>query len=166
MRWLLDSSWSKFGHAGRGTYEWMTSEPAVPVVDTKLQSKHHNHVSSTKEDLQPFLCIILPTTALLVIGFCALFLYRKCRRKIPQGQIFAISLQENLPDREMDFFPTLPWSTEPFQYCTLVPDASFLTICLPPPYEEAILKASSDSCISIYQDPVPPYEERARRSSK
>ncbi|KAG8582900.1 hypothetical protein GDO81_008218 [Engystomops pustulosus] len=166
MRWLLDSSWRKFGHAGRGTYEWMTSEPALPLVETKLQSKHHNQISSTKEDLQPFLCIILPTTALLVIGFCVLFLYRKCRRKIPQGQIFAISLQENLPDREMDFFPTLPWSTEPFQYCTLVPDASFLTICLPPPYEEAILKASSDSCISIYQDPVPPYEERARRSSK
>ncbi|XP_069829846.1 small integral membrane protein 28 [Dendropsophus ebraccatus] len=155
MRWLLDSSWSKFGHAGRGTYEWMTSEPAVPLVETKLQTKHHNQISSTKEDLQPFLCIILPTTALLVIGFCILFLYRKCRRKIPQGQIFAISLQENLPDREMDFFPTLPWSTEPFHYCTLVPEASFLTICLPPPYEEA-----------IYQDPVPPYEERPRRSSK
>ncbi|KAM4772147.1 small integral membrane protein 28 [Rhinophrynus dorsalis] len=166
MRWLLGSSWSKFGHAGRGTYDWMTSEPGLPLVETKLQTKHQNEINSTKEDLQPFLCIILPTTALLVIGFFVLFLYRRCRRKIPQGQIFAIGLQENQPDREMDFFSTLPWSTEPFQYCTLVPDASFLTICLPPPYEEAILKTSSDSCISICQDPVPPYEERPRRSSK
>ncbi|KAG8444422.1 hypothetical protein GDO86_009560 [Hymenochirus boettgeri] len=165
MRWLLGSSWSKFGHAGRGTYDWMTSEPGIPVVDTQLQTKHPNEFSSTKEDLQPFLCIILPTTALLVIGFFMLFLYRRCRRKIPQGQIFAISLQENLPEREMDFFSTLPWNTETFQYCTLLPDASFLTICLPPPYEEAILKTSSESCISICQVPVPPYEERPRRSS-
>ncbi|XP_053565085.1 small integral membrane protein 28 [Bombina bombina] len=166
MRWLLGSSWSKFGHAGRGTYEWMTSEPGLPLVETKLQSKHPNEVNSTKEDLQPFLCIILPTTALLLIGFCLLFIYRRCRRKVPQRQIFAIGLQENIQDRETDFFPTLPWSSEPFQYCTLIPDASFLTICLPPPYEETILKASSDSCISICQDPLPPYEERPRRSSK
>ncbi|XP_068135598.1 small integral membrane protein 28 [Hyperolius riggenbachi] len=166
MRWLLDSSWSKFGHAGRGSYEWMTSEPGLPLDETKLQSKHSNEINSTKEDLQPFLCIILPTTALLVIGFCMLFLYRRCRRKISEGQIFAISFQENAPEREMDFFSTLSWTTEPFQYCTLVPDASFFTICLPPPYEEAILKASSDSCISICPDPVPPYEERPRRSSK
>lgn len=37
MRWLLDSSWSKFGHAGRGSYEWMTSEPGLPIEETKLQ---------------------------------------------------------------------------------------------------------------------------------
>uniref|UniRef100_A0A8C5QGU6 ARFGEF family member 3 n=1 Tax=Leptobrachium leishanense TaxID=445787 RepID=A0A8C5QGU6_9ANUR len=135
-------------------------------AEAQIQSNHPNEVNSTKEDLQPFLCIILPTTALLVIGFFVLFIYRRCRRKIPQGQIFAVGLQENIPEREMDFFSTLPWSTEPFQYCTLVPDASFLTICLPPPYEEAVLKTSSDSCISICTDPLPPYEERPRRSSK
>ncbi|OCT57268.1 hypothetical protein XELAEV_18003780mg [Xenopus laevis] len=66
----------------------------------------------------------------------------------------------------MDFFSTLHWSTEPFQYSTLIPDASFLTIGLPPPYEEAILKTSSESCINSCEDPVPPYEERPRRSSK
>ncbi|KAE8602209.1 hypothetical protein XENTR_v10013913 [Xenopus tropicalis] len=166
MRWLLGSSWSKFGHAGRGSYDWMTSEPEIPLLDTKLQTKHPNEFNSTKEDLRPFLCIILPTTALLVIGFFVLFLYRKCRHKTPQGQLFSIGLQENMPEREIDFFSTLHWSTEPFQYCTLIPDASILTICMPPPYEKAILKTSSEVCLNICQDPVPPYEERPRRSSK
>lgn len=38
MRWLLDSgSWKKFGHADRGNYDWLTSEPGVPLVETELQ---------------------------------------------------------------------------------------------------------------------------------
>lgn len=37
MRGLLGSSWRKFGHAGRGTYEWLTSEPSLPLLETQLQ---------------------------------------------------------------------------------------------------------------------------------
>lgn len=37
MRQLQGSSWRKFGHAGRGTYEWLTSEPSLPFPETQLQ---------------------------------------------------------------------------------------------------------------------------------
>lgn len=37
MRWLLGSSWRKFGHADRGNYDWLTSEPGVPLLETQLQ---------------------------------------------------------------------------------------------------------------------------------
>lgn len=41
MRGLLGSSWRRFGHAGRGTYEWLTSEPSVPLLETQLQVCTH-----------------------------------------------------------------------------------------------------------------------------
>lgn len=37
MRGPLGSSWRKFGHAGRGTYEWQTSEPSLRLQEAQLQ---------------------------------------------------------------------------------------------------------------------------------
>lgn len=37
MRWLLGSSWRKFGHADRGNYDWLNSEPGGPLLETELQ---------------------------------------------------------------------------------------------------------------------------------
>nr|XP_033792065.1 small integral membrane protein 28 [Geotrypetes seraphini] len=163
MRWLLDNSWKKFGHAGRGSYDWLTSEPGLPPLEAQLESKNDN--GSAKDDIEPFLCIILPTAVLLLLGFFLLFLYRRCKRKVPQGQIFAIGLQENLPEREVDFFSALPWNSEHFQYSTLLPEASFLTLCLPPSYEEATTRSSSETCISLAQDPGLPYEQNSHKPS-
>ncbi|XP_034964770.1 small integral membrane protein 28 [Zootoca vivipara] len=160
MRWLLDSSWKKFGHADRGNYDWLTSEPGVPLLETQLQSQHKT--SSTKEDIEPFLCIILPATMMLFLAFLLLFLYRRCRRRNPQAQIFSIDLPESLPEHEVtDFLSVLPWSSEQsFHYSTLLPETAFLTVCLPPSYEEATMKSSmEEDHIQLFQDPVPPYEE-------
>ncbi|XP_028579378.1 small integral membrane protein 28 [Podarcis muralis] len=160
MRWLLDSSWKKFGHADRGNYDWLTSEPGVPLLETQLQSQHKT--SSTKEDIEPFLCIILPATMMLFLAFLLLFLYRRCRRRSPQAQIFSIDLPESLPEHEVtDFLSVLPWSSEQsFHYSTLLPETAFLTVCLPPSYEEATMKTSmEEDHIQLFQDPVPPYEE-------
>ncbi|XP_078503180.1 small integral membrane protein 28 [Lissotriton helveticus] len=165
MRWLLGSSWRKFGHAGRGTYEWLTSEAGLPLLETQLQSENQQETSSAKKDIEPFLCILLPTAVLLVLGFFFLFLYRKCRKKTPQGQIFTIGLQENLGERDGDFFSALSWSNEPYQYSTLLPEASMLTVCLPPTYEEATTKAACNASIRIVQEPLPPYEENTDKSN-
>lgn len=126
----------------------------------QLQTQHK--VSSTKEDIEPFLCIILPATMMLFLAFLLLFLYRRCQRRSPQAQIFSIDLPESLPEHEVtDFLSVLPWSSEQnFQYSTLLPDTTFLTLCLPPSYEEATMKASTEGDhLQLFQDPVPPYEE-------
>ncbi|XP_026561346.1 small integral membrane protein 28 [Pseudonaja textilis] len=161
MRWLLDSgSWKKFGHADRGNYDWLTSESGVPLVETELQSQHK--ASSTKEDIEPFLCIILPATVMLFLAFLLLFLYRRCQRHSPQAQIFSIDLPESLPEHEVtDFLSVLPWNNEQrFQYSTLLPETAFLAVCLPPSYEEATMKASmEEDHVQQFQEPVPPYEE-------
>ncbi|XP_026650635.2 small integral membrane protein 28 [Zonotrichia albicollis] len=160
MRWLLGSSLKHFGHADRGNYDWLNSEPGGPLLETELQSRQQT--SSTKDDIEPFLCIILPATMMLFLAFLLLFLYRRCQRPAPQGQIFSIDLPEALPERDgPHFLSALPWSSEQsFHYSTLVPDATFLSVCLPPSYEEATMKASLEGArAEASPDPVPPYEE-------
>ncbi|XP_059555586.1 small integral membrane protein 28 [Myotis daubentonii] len=137
MRGLLGSSWRKFGHAGRGTYEWLTSEPSLPLQETQLQGTQQ--VSSAKDDVEPFLCILLPATIVLFLAFLLLFLYRLCRAPRAQGQVFSIDLAEHPPTGEdTDFLPGLPWSGEQdFPYSPLPAEAAPLSACLPPSYEEA-----------------------------
>lgn len=137
MRGLLGSSWRKFGHAGRGTYEWLTSEPSLPLQETQLQGTQQ--ISSAKDDVEPFLCILLPATIVLFLAFLLLFLYRLCRAPRAQGQVFTIDLAEHPPAGEdTDFLPGLPWSGEQdFPYSPLPAEAAPLSACLPPSYEEA-----------------------------
>ncbi|XP_064216464.1 small integral membrane protein 28 [Aotus nancymaae] len=136
MRGLLGSSWKKFGHAGRGTYEWLTSEPSLPLLETQLQGTQR--VSSTQEDVEPFLCILLPATVLLFLAFLLLFLYRRCKSPQPQGQVFSVDLPEHPAAGEVtDLLPGLAWSSEDFCYAPLPPEAALPSQCLPPSYEEA-----------------------------
>lgn len=37
MRTLKESSWMKFGPAGRGTYDWVTGAPSPPPLEKQLQ---------------------------------------------------------------------------------------------------------------------------------
>ncbi|KAL2792717.1 small integral membrane protein 28, partial [Daubentonia madagascariensis] len=137
MQGLLGSSWRKFGHAGRGTHEWLTSEPSLPFLETQLQGTQR--LSSSHEDVEPFLCTLLPATILLFLAFLLLFLYHRCKSPRPQGQVFSIDLPERPPAGEVaDLLPSLPWSGEQdFPYCPLPPKVAPLSGCLPPSYEEA-----------------------------
>ncbi|XP_038616362.1 small integral membrane protein 28 [Tachyglossus aculeatus] len=157
MRWLLGSNWRKFEHADRETYDWLPSEPSLPLLETQLQST--NKVSSTKEDIEPFLCIILPATILLFLAFLLLFLYHRCKHQQPPGQIFSIDVPEGSPQQDgTDFLSALPWTSEQsFHYSTLLPEASFIMLSLPPSYEEATMKTTEE--LGIAQIPVPPYED-------
>ncbi|KAM6181151.1 small integral membrane protein 28 [Erethizon dorsatum] len=141
MRGLLGSSWRKFGHAGRGTYEWLTSEPSVPLLETQLQGAQK--VSSTQEDAEPFLCILLPATVLLFLAFLLLFLSRRCQAARPQGQVFSIDLLEAQPaagegTEVTDLLAGLPWASEQrVPYSHLLADRTLFAACPPPSYEEA-----------------------------
>ncbi|XP_049643635.1 small integral membrane protein 28 [Suncus etruscus] len=137
MQDLLGSSWRKFGHAGRGTYEWLTSEPSLPLLETQLQGTQK--ISSTQDDVEPFLCILLPATILLFLAFLLLFLYHHCKAARHQGQVFSIDLTEHPSTGEVtDFLPALPWNSEQnFPYSPLPREAALVSVCLPPSYEEA-----------------------------
>ncbi|XP_052606578.1 small integral membrane protein 28 [Peromyscus californicus insignis] len=137
MRGLLGSSWRKFGHAGRGTYEWLTSEPSLPLLETQLQGTQQ--LSSTQADVEPFLCILLPATIMLFLAFLLLFLYRRCQAPRPQGQVFSIDLPESPSGEVTDFLPSLPWGSEQsVPYSPLPVFGTLHLTCLPPSYEEAM----------------------------
>ncbi|XP_023567967.1 small integral membrane protein 28-like [Octodon degus] len=145
MRGLLGSSWRQFGHAGRGTYEWLTSEPSVPLLETQLQDEEQGaqRTSSSQADAEPFLCILLPATALLFLAFLLLFLSRRCQAARPQGQVFSIDLpEEQCPAGEgpevTDLLAGLPWASEQrVPYSPLPASRSLLAARPPPSYEEA-----------------------------
>ncbi|XP_057615540.1 small integral membrane protein 28 [Chionomys nivalis] len=137
MRGLLGSSWRKFGHAGRGTYEWLTSEPSLPLLETQLQDTQQ--VSSAQADVEPFLCILLPATIMLFLAFLLLFLYRRCQARQVQGQVFSIDLPEPPSGEVTDFLPSLPWGSEQsVPYSPLPISGTLHVIGLPPSYEEAM----------------------------
>ncbi|XP_023505216.1 small integral membrane protein 28 [Equus przewalskii] len=148
MRQLQGSSWRKFGHAGRGTYEWLTSEPSLPFPETQLQGTQRG--SSAREDVEPFLCILLPAAGLLLLAFLLLLLLRRCRASRPQGQAFSIDLPEHPPAREeADLLPGSPWSSEPG-----FPGSAF-SEGLPPSYEEATRNPPGEEA----WDGLPQHEE-------
>lgn len=139
MRGPLGSSWRKFGHAGRGTYEWQTSEPSLRLQEAQLQGTQR--ASSSGEDAEPFLCVLLPATVALFLAFLLLFLRRLCRAPRPRGQVFSIDLAEHRPGpagEEPAVRPAVPWGGEPaFPYSPLPTDAAPPSHCPPPSYEEA-----------------------------
>ncbi|XDB53860.1 hypothetical protein AB1E18_007374 [Capra hircus] len=150
MRALLGSSWGKFGHAGRGTYEWLTSEPSLPLLETQLQGTQRR--SSTREDVEPFLFILLPATVLLFLAFLLLFLYRHCQTPRPQGQVSGLDLPEHPPAGEVtDFLPGLPWSCEQTSPYSPPPlEAALLSkACSPPSYEEATKDAPGEQALDV-----------------
>ncbi|XP_023419021.1 small integral membrane protein 28 [Cavia porcellus] len=148
MRGLLGSSWRRFGHAGRGTYEWLTSEPSVPLLETQLQGTQK--ASSSQEDAEPFLCILLPATVLLFLAFLLLFLSRRCQAARAQGQGFGVDLPEEqqrpagagqatAEGTELtDLLASLPWASERhFAYSPLQANRTLLHARPPPSYAEA-----------------------------
>ncbi|XP_058422794.1 small integral membrane protein 28 [Diceros bicornis minor] len=144
MRELLGSSWRKFGHGGRGTYKWLTSEPSLPLPETQLQGAQK--ISSSREDAEPFLCILLPATILLFLAFLLLLLVRHCKDPRPQAQVFSIDPPEHPPAAEgTDLLPGLPWSSEQdFPYSPLPGWGGPHSACLPPSYEEATRHAPGE----------------------
>ncbi|XP_027257691.2 small integral membrane protein 28 [Cricetulus griseus] len=137
MRGLLGSSWRKFGHAGRGTYEWLTSEPSLTLLEPQLQGTQQ--MSSTQADVKPFLCILLPATIMLFLAFLLLFLYQRCQAPQAQGQVFSIDLPEPPSIEVTDFLPSRPWGSEQtVPYSPLPVFGTLHLTCLPPSYEEAM----------------------------
>lgn len=142
--------------------------PGIQHTSYLLWLQSRQQTSSTKDDIEPFLCIILPATMMLFLAFLLLFLYRRCQRRTQQGQIFSIDLPEALPEHDVShFLSALPWSSEQsFHYSTLLPDATFLSVCLPPSYEEATMKTfTGEAHVELSPDPVPPYEESTLQTS-
>ncbi|XP_035262759.1 small integral membrane protein 28-like [Anguilla anguilla] len=152
MRILLESSWMKFGPAGRGTYDWVTGAPP-PSVEKQLQGYHWNELSpdeGTKSEIIAY--IILPTASLLFIGFLAFLAYRKfSHSKLALANVIALDMND--AEGNAEFLSSLNCDVEQFSRSSSdTSDGVFLMVYLPPPYEETLTKITRATSSSSAKD--------------
>ncbi|XP_051775199.1 small integral membrane protein 28-like [Erpetoichthys calabaricus] len=139
---LLESSWMKFGPAGRGAYDWVTGAPP-PLMEKQLQDEQWNefpvHGDSEVEIIFYF---VLPTASLLLIGILAFLLYQRCgHRKTCPSNIVTVDLQED-GTSAADPLAVLTAESEQCPFDGSHTEGVFLMVYLPPPYEKTVTKIS------------------------
>ncbi|XP_049325932.1 small integral membrane protein 28-like [Astyanax mexicanus] len=153
MRKVLESSWMKFGPAGRGTYDWMAGSPSPPPTEKQLQGYHWNELSQD-EDMKSevILYVVIPLALLLVAGLVGFFIYRRCSRsKLSLANIIALDLQN--AENSAEFLSSLTANSERLNSTSSdVSDGVFLMVYLPPPYEETLTKITRAASLTSSKD--------------
>ncbi|XP_066506136.1 small integral membrane protein 28-like [Hoplias malabaricus] len=153
MRKVLESSWTKFGPAGRGSYDWMTGSPPLPPTEKQPQGYHWNELSP-EEDMKSevILYVVLSLATFLVFGLVGFLVYRKCSgSKLGLANIIALDLQD--PESSAEFLSSLTANGERLNSTSSdISDGVFLMVYLPPPYEETLTKITRAASLSSGKD--------------
>ncbi|KAE8280954.1 hypothetical protein D5F01_LYC21535 [Larimichthys crocea] len=170
MRALMDSSWMKFGPAGRDSLDWSPGPSALPSTDrlTPDQSSGEAIISA-----RTIIYIVIATVSFLLVFFSALgFLVWRRRRaftlngKLGLANVIALEdLQD--PERNCELLSSLqrtlsrrenkvPASSSEQD----VTDGVFLMVYLPSPYEHTLTRiaraaSTSSSCKDVELLPSP-----------
>ncbi|XP_026158872.1 small integral membrane protein 28 [Mastacembelus armatus] len=149
MRALLESSWMRFGPAGRGSYDWVTGSPA-----TQEKQGHKWNELDLAEDRQsePVLHVVLPLVSVLLLALLVGLVYRRCSRsKLSLANIIALDLQD--AESSSEFLSSLTRNAE--RHTSTSSDGSdgvFVMVYLPPPYEETLTKITRAASVSSSRD--------------
>ncbi|KAI7810842.1 hypothetical protein IRJ41_007229 [Triplophysa rosa] len=150
MRRVLDSSWIKFGPAGRD--DWVSGSPTPPIVE-QLQGYHWNELS-TENDVKTeiILYVVLPLATFIVCGVALVFFYRRFKgSKLGLTHIIALDLQD--PERNAEILSSLTGNAERLNSTSSdVSDGVFLMVYLPPPYEETLTKITRAASLTSGKD--------------
>ncbi|XP_036798511.1 small integral membrane protein 28-like [Oncorhynchus mykiss] len=135
MRTLLDSSWIKFGPAGRGSIDWVTGSPSPPMVERQLQGDNWNELNLEQEGRSGLLLyVVLPVASLLMLGLLVLLAYWRC-----SPPKLSLDLQD--PESSAEFLSSLTGHGERRTSTSSdMSDSMFVMVYLPPPYEETLTK--------------------------
>ncbi|KAA0721884.1 hypothetical protein E1301_Tti017181 [Triplophysa tibetana] len=150
MRRLLDSSWMKFGPAGRD--DWVSGSPTPPIVE-QLQGYHWNELS-TEHDVKTeiILYVVIPLATFIVCGVAFVFFYRRFKgSKLGLTNIIALDLLD--PERNAEILSSLTGNAERLNSTSSdVSDGVFLMVYLPPPYEETLTKITRAASLTSGKD--------------
>lgn len=153
MRTLLDSSWMKFGPAGRGSYDWVAGSPSPPALEKQVAGYHWNELNPGEESGAELLVyIFLPVLCLLVLGLLALLVYRSCSHsKLSLASLLALDLQD--AESSAQFLSSLTGNGERHtSTCSDMSDGVFLMVYLPPPYEETLTQITRAASLTSSKD--------------
>ncbi|XP_067115900.1 small integral membrane protein 28-like [Osmerus mordax] len=152
MRTLLESSWMKFGPAGRGSYDWVTGSSSPPTLEKQLTGYWNelNPVEESRSEL--LLYIFLPVVSVLILGLLGLLAYRRCsQNKLSLASILAFDLQD--AESSAEFLSSLTGNVERHTSTSSdMSDGVFLMVYLPPPYEETLTKITRAASLTSSKD--------------
>ncbi|XP_028253799.1 small integral membrane protein 28 [Parambassis ranga] len=145
MRTLLESSWMRFGPAGRGSYDWVTGSPSPQEQQSELEFGEDR-----KSELMVY--IVLPVTSVLLLAVLVGLIYRRCSRsKLTLANIISLDLQD--AESSAEFLSSLTRNAE--RHTSTSSDGSdgvFVMVYLPPPYEETLTKITRAASLSSSKD--------------
>ncbi|XP_042252205.1 small integral membrane protein 28-like [Thunnus albacares] len=147
MRVLLESSWMRFGPAGRGSYDWVTGSPST-------QEKQSYNWNDLGEDRKPELVVyvVLPIVSVLLLALLVGLVYRRCSRsKLNLANIIALDLED--AESSAEFLSSLTRNVE--RHTSTSSDGSdgvFVMVYLPPPYEDTLSKITRAASLSSSKD--------------
>ncbi|TSK18028.1 Small integral membrane protein 28 [Bagarius yarrelli] len=148
-----ESSWMKFGPAGRGSYDWMAGASSAPLEEKQLQVYHWNELL-TEQDVKTeiILYIILPMVLLFIFCLTAFLIYQRCSRsKLGLANIIALDLYET--DSSAEILASLTANAERHNSSSSdTTDGVLLMVYLPPPYEETLTKITRAASLSSGKD--------------
>ncbi|XP_056136559.1 small integral membrane protein 28-like [Lampris incognitus] len=153
MRALLESSWMRFGPAGRGTYDWVTGSPSPPTLEKQLQVDGWEELNPAEErKFDPVLYVVLPVLSVLALVLLLVLVRHRCSRsKLSLANIIALDLQD--AESSAEFLSSLTCNAE--RHTSTSSDASdgvFLMVYLPPPYEETLTRITRAASITSSKD--------------
>ncbi|TKS68702.1 hypothetical protein D9C73_002791 [Collichthys lucidus] len=149
MRMLLESSWMRFGPAGRGSYDWVTGSPSTQ----EKQGYNLNELDLGEDrNLELVVYLVLPVLFVLVLAVLVGLIYRRCSRsKLSLADIIALDLQD--AEGSAEFLSSLTRNAE--RHASTSSDGSdgvFVMVYLPPPYEETLTKITRAASLSSSKD--------------
>ncbi|KAM7385213.1 hypothetical protein PAMP_001307 [Pampus punctatissimus] len=179
MRSLLESSWMKFGPAGRDSLDWSPGPSALPSTDR--QAPGHQSSGEAIISAGSIAYITIATVSFLFLFLSALgFLIWRRRRgfsfsgKLGLANVIALEdLQD--PERNCELLSSIRRSREQHQLPTSsseqdVTDGVFLMVYLPSPYEQTLTRiaraASTSSSKDVELLPPSPGQEFGSRDGE
>ncbi|XP_062865770.1 small integral membrane protein 28-like [Trichomycterus rosablanca] len=148
MKKVPESSWMKFGPAGRGSYDWVAGGSASPPhKDKQPQGYQWNELPNDQDvKFEIIMYVLLPLALLLIFCLTAFLVYRRClRSKLSLANVIALDLQD--PESSIEILSSRLNSTS-----SDTSDGVFLMVYLPPPYEETLTKITRAASLTSGKD--------------
>ncbi|KAL3050725.1 hypothetical protein OYC64_012700 [Pagothenia borchgrevinki] len=159
MRSLLDSSWNKYGPAGRDSLDWSPGPSGQPSTDGQAPGQGSGEAMSAGS----ITYIVIATVSFFLVFFSVLgFLFKRRRHVFGLNSKLGLANVINLedledPERNCELLSSirrsrgqhLPSSSSEQD----VTDGVFLMVYLPPPYEQTLTRIARAASTKRPKDP-------------
>ncbi|KAK2824664.1 hypothetical protein Q5P01_021839 [Channa striata] len=158
MRALLESSWMKFGPAGRDSLDWSPGPSALPSTDRQGQSSGEAIINAGSIT---YIVIATVSFLLLLLSVLSFLIWRRrggfsINSKLGLANVIALEdLQD--PERNCELLSSLRRSRGQHQLPSSsseqdVTDGVFLMVYLPSPYEQTLTRIARAASTSSSKD--------------